>query len=204
MQHILVYPLDTHWRSPSPPTGESSSRFSWHRIHFDQRDPPPFSPHSRRAFSIPSLRSGAIPGGHLWYQSTEAFPRNWFLRNVKQAGSYAAPDFVYLFSVVVNSRYSAGGGIKAYGSAELIKSVDLLLRNFLAFFQASVRIGIRVRWHPPLLQKRDPIALATRSFTDASGWVENRLRMHREIAALAFSLSPYVGRYNLALTAVPR
>lgn len=46
---------------------------------------------SRRAFSIPSLRSGVTPGGHLWYQSTEAFPRNWFLRNVKQAGSYAAP-----------------------------------------------------------------------------------------------------------------
>lgn len=27
------------------------------------------------------------PAGHLRYQSTEAFPRNWFLRNAKQPGT---------------------------------------------------------------------------------------------------------------------
>lgn len=50
-------------------------------------------------------------------------------------GVAAAPDSVYLFSVEVNSRYSAGGGIKASGSAELIKRSDPSTENFLAFFQ---------------------------------------------------------------------
>lgn len=77
-------PLDTRWKSP-PTVLQSllltSDTFRPTRFSVS----PPLPPaHPRRAFSIPSLRSGATPGGHLWYQSTEAFPRNWFLRNVKQ------------------------------------------------------------------------------------------------------------------------
>lgn len=37
----------------------------------------------------------ASPAGHLCYQSTEAFPRNWFLRNAKQPGIACERGFVF-------------------------------------------------------------------------------------------------------------
>lgn len=162
----------------------------------------PFSPSTtnRRAFSIPRLRSRATPEGHLWYQSTEAFPRNWFLRNVKQPESCcAAPDFVYLFSVEVNSRYlAAGGRIKASGSAELIKQT-ILLRNFLAFFERPRTPTSAYALVSAIEREIDPIALATTSFTCARMGLEIVWGCIEEMRPCIFLPLLFVRRYNRPL-----
>lgn len=160
--------------------------------------PPPLTPggYVQSQAYVPTLLPGAISDTN---QQRHSHVIGFYVM-LSRPGSYAAPDFVYLFSVVVNSRYSADGGIKAYGSAELIKSVDLLLRNFLAFFRpyasASAYAGIRQYYiAPPPPREREIRSHwqleVSRVHPDGA---ENRLRMHRGIAAPAFLPSLYIGR----------
>lgn len=110
---------------------------------------------------LPRLRSCATPAGHLCdtNQQRHSHVIGFYVMlsspGVALLLRVAAADSVYLFSVEVNSWYSAGGGIKASRSAELIKRSILLREKLPCFFRerpyfVSVYIYIYIYIHRTL------------------------------------------------------